>query len=135
MCFFERCPPHRDSGFIIFVPPLNVHSFLFHLPLSSLQLSNASLLPQPSFPFMPATPPGPWALEKVKKRLRLDQEEREEAASARYRRLEDKHKDKEASSVDSSACKCGVVLVLACCCLLLSLAVLILSSVVLRIAK
>ncbi len=84
---------------------------------------------------MPATPPGPWALESVKNRLRLYQVEREEAASARYRRLEDKQKDKEARSVNSSACECSVLLVLAFCCFLLSLSVLILSSVVLRIAK
>jgi hypothetical protein len=84
---------------------------------------------------MPANPPGPWELEKVKRRLRLEQEEREQAASARYKRLEDKQKDTEARRVSSGGCECSVLLVLAFCCLLLSLAVLVLSSVVLRIAQ
>ncbi len=75
-------------------------------------------------------------LEKVKKRLRAEQVEREKAASARHRRQEEKQLQQGTDSkVRTSACQCSVLLVLSLCCILLSLAVLVLSSVVLRILK
>jgi hypothetical protein len=115
-----------------FLSPLMFIPFFFHppvLPPTFKPFIPASACASSPSLSMPATPPGPWALEKVKQRLRREQVEREEAASARYRRQEDKPKG------NSSASQCSVLLVLTLSCLLLSLAVLLLSSVVLRIAK
>jgi hypothetical protein len=84
---------------------------------------------------MLANQPGPWALDKVKKRLRAEQVQREETASARYRRQEEKELHQEGQTVKRSACQCSVLLVLTLCCFVLSLAILVLSSVVLRIVK
>ncbi len=123
-----------DSQFL--PPPLNVESFLFRspvLPLTFKHFIPASAFPPSPFLSMPENRPGPWALGKVKKRLRAEQVQREKAASARYRRQEDKQKDEEAHSVKSSACQCSVLLLLTFCCLLLSFAVLVLSSIVLRV--
>jgi hypothetical protein len=119
-----------------FLSPLMFTPSFFRPPV--LPPTFKHFIPAPAFPpwpylSMPATPPGPWALDKVKKRLRAEQVQRDEAASARYRRQEDKQKDEEAQTVKSSACRCSVLLVLTFCCLLLSLAVLVLSSVVLRV--
>jgi hypothetical protein len=133
--FLERCPPHSNSEFIILFP-LNVHSFLFRPPVLPPTFKHfipaSAFSPSPSLS-MPTNPLGPWALDKVKNRLRAEQVQREEAASARYRRQEDKEKDEEAQSVNSRACHCSVLLLLTLCCLLLSLAVLVLSFIVLRV--
>ncbi len=134
--FLDRCPPHTNSGFTISVPPLNLHSFLFSPPVIPPTFKHFVLAPAfPPSPYlsMPATPPGPWTLDKVKKRLRAEQVQREKAASARYRRQENRQQDEEAQSVKSSACQCSLLVVLTVCCLLLSLIVLVLSSVVLRV--
>ncbi len=84
---------------------------------------------------MPGHPAGPWALDKVKKRLRAEQVQREQAAAARYKRQEEKQYDQERQSNNTSACQSSVFLVLILCCLFLSFAVLVLSSVVLQIVK
>ena len=84
---------------------------------------------------MPVNQPGPWALDKVKKRLRAEQVQREKAASARYRRQEEKQLNQEGQTVKTSACQCSLLVVLTLYCILLSLVVLVLSSVVLRILK
>ena len=84
---------------------------------------------------MPVNQPGPWALDKVKKRLRAEQVQREKAASARYRRQEQKEFHKEGKTVKTSACQCSLLVVLTLCCILLSIVVLVLSSVVLRTVK
>ena len=119
-----------------FCPRLNLHSFLFSPPVIPPTFKHFVLAPAfPPSPYlsMPATPPGPWTLDKVKKRLRAEQVQREKAASARYRRQANRQQDEEAQSVKSSACQCSLLVVLTVCCLLLSLIVLVLSSVVLRV--
>ena len=134
VCFLSVATSYQNQ-LCNFSTPLNVHFFLLSptCPPSNFQ-TFPSFPPAPSF-VMLVNQPGPWALDKVKKRLRAEQVQREEIASARYRLQEDNQKDKEAHSVNSSECHCSVLLVLALCCLLLSLAVLLLSSVVLRFAK
>ena len=82
---------------------------------------------------MPATPPGVRALDKVKKRLRAEQLQREEAASARYRLQANRQQDKDSNSSQSSGGQCSVLLVLSLCCLLLLLIVLVLCAVVVRL--
>ena len=96
---------------------------------------------------MPKTPPGPWALDKVKKRLRAEQLERERIASARYRQEEDRRalaryrqeernvQQRRDSQGQPSSCQCSVLLVLTLCSCLLSLAVIVLLSFVLRVSK
>ncbi len=123
-----------------FLSPLMFMPSFFRLPVlpPTFKLSNTlsapAFSPSPSLS-MPANLFGPWALDKVKNRLRAGQVQREKAASARYRRQEDKQKDEEAQSINSSASQCSVLLVLTLCCFLSSLAVLVLSIVALRIAK
>jgi hypothetical protein len=71
--------------------PLMFKFFLFRRLLSSLPLSNTSVLPLPCAAYfvspcvMQPNRPGPWALDKVKKRLRAEQVQRERLASERYR--------------------------------------------------
>ena len=96
---------------------------------------------------MPNNPPGPWVLDKVKKRLRAEQVERERIASARYRqeedrmalaryRQEERHvQQRRDSQGQPSSCQCSVLLVLTLCSCLLSLAVIVLLSFVLRVSK
>ena len=136
--FLERCPPHTKSGFTMSVLPLMFIPSFFRppvLPPTFKHFIPASAFPPSPYLSMPATSPGPWALDKVKKRLRAEQVQREKAASARYRLLEDKRRDEEGRSVSSSGCHCSVLFVLTLCCLLLLLVVLLLCFVVLRIAK
>jgi hypothetical protein len=45
--------------------------------------------------------PGPWTLDKVKKRLRAEQVQRETLASARYRLEEDQGQEQEAKASQS----------------------------------
>ena len=81
---------------------------------------------------MPANPPGPWTLDKVKKRLRAEQVQREKSASERYRRPEQKELREKGKTRETSACQGCLLVVLTLCCILLSIVVLVLSSVVLR---
>jgi hypothetical protein len=62
---------------------------------------------------------GPWALDKVKTRLRREQVEREEAASERYRQLEAKRKEQ--TIFGTSWSNCVLIVLVLCCFLLLSL--------------
>ena len=87
----------------------------------------------PPFVMLPNLP-GPWTLDKVKNKLRAEQVQREKAAAARYRRQEEKKKDRE-TQIGKTSTQCSLLLVLTLCCLLLSLTVLVLSSVVLTLAK
>jgi hypothetical protein len=61
---------------------------------------------------------GPWALQKVKTRLRREQVEREDAASARYRQLEAQRNEQTIGGTSWSNC---VLIVLVLCCFLLLL--------------
>jgi hypothetical protein len=135
VCFMDVATsyPNRVCNFST---PLNVHSFLFSPTCSPSNIQTLLPLPPALFFVMPANPPGPWKLDNVKKRLRAEQVAREKAASARYRRQEDKLRQQRIDSKgQTSACQCSVLLVLGLCCFLLSLAVLVLSSVVVRISK
>ncbi len=134
VCFLSVATSYQNR-LCNFSTPLNVHSFLFSptCPPSNFQ-TLPSLPLAPSF-VMQVNQLGPWALDKDNKRLRAEQVQREETASARYRRQEEKELHQEGQTVKTSACQCRVLLVLTLCCFVLSLAVLVLSSVVLRIVK
>ncbi len=84
---------------------------------------------------MPANRPGPWTLDKVKKRLRAEQVQRETLASARYRLEGDQGKEQETKTSQTSFIQSGLVLFLSLSCLILLLLVLVLSSVVVALAK
>ncbi len=128
-------PPLTKIGFAISVPPLMFMFSFFRPPVLPPTFKTLPSLPlAPSF-VMLVNQPGPWALDKVKKRLRAEQVQREETASARYRRQEEKELHQEGQTVKTSACQCSVLLVLTLCCFVLSLAVLVSSSVVLRIVN
>ena len=88
---------------------------------------------------MPKKPVGPWELNEVKTRLRREQVAREAAATARYRQAEQRETDQGSSTVTredgrNSVSHC-VLLIAVLSCLLLSLSVLLLSGVVLFLAK
>ena len=134
VCFLSVTTSYQNR-LCNFSTPLNVHSFLFSPTCPPSNFQTLPLLPPVPSCVMPVNQPGPWALDKVKKRLRAEQVQREKAASARYRRQEKKQLDQEAQTVKTSACQCSLLLVLTLCCILLSLVVLVLSSVVLRIVR
>ena len=75
---------------------------------------------------------GPWALDKVKARLRQEQVEREVAASERYRQKEPKTKEQTFGGTSLSNC---VLFCFLLCFVLLAIAVLVLSAVVLSLTK
>jgi hypothetical protein len=107
--------------------------------LCSLRLSNTSFLRLSCLlcvPFRDASKPTwTWTLDKVKKRLRAEQVQRETLAAERYRRQEDQGKEQETKTGQTSCTQSSLLLFLSLSCLLLSLAVLVLSSVVLTQAK
>ena len=74
---------------------------------------------------------GPWALDKVKTRLRREHVEREEAASERYRQQEARPKEQTVGGTSGSNC---VLVVLVLCCFLLSLVVVALCAVILSLS-
>jgi hypothetical protein len=84
---------------------------------------------------MPSAQPGPWTLDKVKKRLRAEQVQRERIASAKYRRQEEKKEEQETQIAKTNTTPCSVLLALTLCCLLLPLTVLVLCGVVLSLGK
>ena len=85
---------------------------------------------------MPANRPGPWTLDKVKKRLRAEQVQRERLASERYREEESRGREQEANTIQTVSTQSPLLLFLGFACLLLLLLVLVLSiSVVLALAK
>ncbi len=129
MCFLNVATSYQNR-LCNLSTPLNVHSFLFSptCPPSNFQ-TLPSLPSAPSF-VMPVKQPGPWALDKIKKRLRAEQVQREEAASARYRRQAEKqlHQERRLSRrVRVSAVLFLSSLCVVLCCHLLSLSCLVLS--------
>ena len=103
-----------------------------------LPFSNTSVLPLPTVCslVMPAHRSGPWTLDKVKKRLRAEQVQRETLAAARYRLEEDQGNEQENKTNQTKVfTQSGLVLFLSLSCLLLLLLVLVLSSVVVALTK
>jgi hypothetical protein len=84
------------TGWIIGLPlkPFVLKLFLFFLSLRAFPFVRIAFIltfHAPSHRSLPMRDKaGPWALQKLKTRLRQEQVEREEAASERYRQLEAK---------------------------------------------
>jgi hypothetical protein len=109
------------------------------LPCSSHSQSCLCLVSFLPSSLMPKKPVGPWVLNEVKTRLRREQVVRKAAATARYRQLEERDRDQSSSTREdedgrNSVCHCVLVIAVLPC-LLLSLSVLLLSGVVLSLAK
>ncbi len=85
----------------------------------------------PSLPMNYTT--GPWALQKVKTRLRREQIEREQAASERYRQLEAKRNEQ--TIVGTSWSNCILIVLVSCCFLLLALLLAALLCIVFLLNK
>ncbi len=133
-------PPHTFSNLpfchSLCVSSLSPAAFTFYLFLP---------LPDPS-PLMPERP-GPWALDRVKRRLRQDQVRREQAASARYRQQEERYRQQEERhnlqqnpipvdrNVGRDSSSNYVLIVLVVFCILLTLLVLALCGTVLSLVK
>ena len=114
-------------------------SFLFSLPSLPLHFQTfhawSALSTSPDLFVMPPKGDGPWALDKVKQRLRAEQVDRERAAAARYRRQEERGERQETQSSAASSPQCCLLFLLTVVCLLLSLILLVLSSLVVTIGK
>jgi hypothetical protein len=115
------------ESFLFSLPSLPFHFQTFHAvsPLST----------SPSLFVMPPKGNGPWALDKVKQRLRAEQVQRESAAAARYRRQEERGEGQETQSTNTSSTPFSLLFLLTVVCLLLSLIVLVLSSLVVTLGK
>jgi hypothetical protein len=93
---------------------------------------------------MPAQP-GPWQLDKVKRRLRQEQVAREEAASQRYAQQEERGQVRRNTNHDEQAlslqernlggCHCAVILLVSVLVFVLLLLVLVLCAVVYHLLK
>jgi hypothetical protein len=93
--------------------PLMFESFLFSPPSLPFHFQTfhavSALSTSPSLFVMPPKGNGPWALDKVKQRLRAEQVERERAAAARYRRQEERGNRQETQSTAASAMQLSAV--------------------------
>ncbi len=93
---------------------------------------------------MPAKP-GPWQLDKVKRRLRQEQVTREEAASERYAQQEERGQVRRNTNQDNQAlslqernlggCNCVVILLVYVAVFLLLVLVLALCAIVFHLVK
>ena len=136
----DRSPPHRKTNLAKWVPPfLRSNSSFFVvscLPFHFQTLLSCLCLACVVSPcVMRPNKPGPWALDKVKKRLRAEQVQRERLASERYRQAEDQAQVQESKTNQTVSHHSPLLLFLCFACLLLLLLVLVLSSVVLALAK
>jgi hypothetical protein len=115
-------------------PPLCSNPSFFRL-LSSRALSNLSASSLPTSHPLSWCLRTPWTLtlDKVKKRLRIEQVQLEHAAAARYRRQEVQIKAQETQIGATSSTRCSLLLLLTLACLLFSLTVLVLSTAVLTL--
>ena len=123
----KKCSPLRFKSFLFF-PSRLPFDFRAHLSCLCLACVVSPCVMRPNRP-------GPWALDKVKKRLRAEQVQRERLASERYRQAEDQGREQESKTIQTVSHHSPLLLFLGCACLLLLVLVLVLSSVVLALAK
>jgi hypothetical protein len=135
----DRSPPHTKNDLAKWVPPLCSNSSFFVvscLPFHFQTLLFCLCLAYFVSPcVMRPNRPGPWALDKVKKRLRAEQVQRERLASERYRQEENQGQEQEAKTIQTVSTQSPLLLFLGFACLLLLLLVLVLSSVVVALGK
>ena len=135
----DRSPPHTKNDLAKWVTPLMLNPSFFVvscLPFHFQTLLSCLCLAYFVSPcVMRPNRPGALALDKVKKRLRAEQVQRERLASERYRQAEDQGQEQESKTNHTVSLHSPLLLFLGFACLLLLLLVLVLSSVVVALAK
>ena len=102
----KRSAPHIKNEVANQEPPLCLNPSFFRFLPSPCTFKPFMLgLPCPLLDLfvMPPKGDGPWALDKVKQRLRAEQVDRERAAAARHRRQEERGERQETQSTAASS--------------------------------